>query len=243
MADALVHTSIEPQNLLEIKDLSLNLDGPEGSIAILKNISMTLQKGECVALIGPSGSGKTSLLTCIAGLQNFTSGHLNIHGTAIETLNEAERAAFRRKTMGIVFQNFHLVPTMTALENVGLPLEISYQTNWHQKAEDTLKAVGLHHRLAHLPAQLSGGEQQRVALARALVHQPSLILADEPTGNLDGKTGEQVIELLFDLVKKQNSSLLLITHDTNLAERCDRKIRLQDGSIVSQIFSGERQSR
>lgn len=200
-------------------------------VDILRGISLDIKQGERVSVVGPSGSGKTTLLMVLSGLQKPTEGSVNIAGHDITEMNEDALANFRRENVGIVFQNFHLVPTMTALENVATPLEFAGDKQAFEKAEKTLESVGLGHRLKHYPGQLSGGEQQRAALARALVAGPKLLLADEPTGNLDGETGEKVIQLLFDLSKSHGTTLVLVTHDTELAGRCDRQIAIADGMI------------
>lgn len=186
-----------------------------------------------MGLVGPSGSGKTSLLMVVAGLERPTEGRVHVAGDNITGLSEDKLALFRRQHTGIVFQNFHLVPTMTALENVALPLEFAGRGQAFELAREQLGAVGLGHRLEHYPGQLSGGEQQRVALARAFITEPTLLLADEPTGNLDGKTGDLVMELLFDLHARKNTTLLLITHAPTLAEKCNRILTMADGNIVS----------
>ena len=191
-----------------------------------------MHAGETVGLIGPSGSGKTSLLMIIAGLERPTAGRVAVAGEDHSALDEDGLAAFRGRSIGVVFQNFHLVPAMTALENVALPLDLAGAPGAFARAKELLAAVGLSRRLTHYPAQLSGGEQQRVALARAFVAEPALLLADEPTGNLDGATGAAVIELLFDLHRRRRTTLLLITHDPALADRCARTIELKDGRIV-----------
>jgi putative ABC transport system ATP-binding protein len=201
-------------------------------VNILKGISLRVEAGERIGLVGPSGSGKSSLMMLMGGLERPTSGRVFIAGSDLSTLDEDGLARFRRDSVGIVFQNFHLVPTMTAMENVALPAEFAGRADAFERAADGLRSVGLAHRLEHYPGQLSGGEQQRVALARALVCAPKLVLADEPTGNLDGETGRQVIALLFDLARRQGTTLILITHDNSLAESCDRIVRLHDGLIV-----------
>jgi Predicted ABC-type transport system involved in lysophospholipase L1 biosynthesis, ATPase component len=204
-------------------------------VPILRGIDLDLLQGERVGLVGPSGSGKTSLLMVIAGLERVTRGRIHAAGQDITRLDEDALARFRRDHVGIVFQNFHLVPTMTAIENVALPLELAGAADAFLRAEASLAAVGLAQRARHYPAQLSGGEQQRVALARAFAGEPRLLLADEPTGNLDAATGEAVIRLLFDLQRRRGTTLLLITHDPALADACDRVVEIRDGRI-----SGER---
>jgi putative ABC transport system ATP-binding protein len=218
--------------MLDLADVQLELRSAAGMVNILKGISLQVEAGERVGLVGPSGSGKSSLMMLIGGLERPTGGRVRVAGQDLSKLDEDGLARFRRDNVGIVFQNFHLVPTMTAMENVALPAEFAGRSDAFERATDGLKAVGLGHRLEHYPGQLSGGEQQRVALARALVAQPRLVLADEPTGNLDGETGRQVIALLFDLARRQGTTLILITHDNALAERCDRIVRLTDGLIV-----------
>ncbi|MCC9620981.1 ABC transporter ATP-binding protein [Thalassospira sp. MA62] len=226
-----------PEQTINVQNLKLRLQGPAGIVEILKGVDLSVNAGECVSLVGPSGSGKTSLLMVIAGLEQAQEGVVNICGNDLRALDEDGLALYRRHHVGIVFQDFHLVPTMSALENVALPMEFAGRKDAFEKARSELEAVGLGHRIDHYPGQLSGGEQQRVALARALATDPELLLADEPTGNLDGTTGETIIELLFDLTKRRGSTLLLITHDQGLADRCDRSIMLRDGEIVSQLES------
>ncbi len=229
-----VTTGATRQRTVDVSGLKLSLKGPAGIVDILKGVDIQIDAGERVSLVGPSGSGKTSLLMVIAGLEQAQAGTINICGEDLRKLDEDGLALYRRHHVGIVFQDFHLVPTMTALENVALPMEFAGRKDAFERAEAELKAVGLGHRIGHYPGQLSGGEQQRVALARALATDPELLLADEPTGNLDGATGETIIELLFDLAKRKGSTLLLITHDPGLASRCDRSIMLRDGEIVTQ---------
>jgi putative ABC transport system ATP-binding protein len=221
-----------PQVMLDLSDVKLELRSAAGMVNILKGITLQVEAGERVGLVGPSGSGKSSLMMLMGGLERQTSGTIRVAGHDLSGLDEDGLARFRRDNVGIVFQNFHLVPTMTALENVALPAEFAGRSDAFDLAAHGLKAVGLRHRLEHYPGQLSGGEQQRCALARALVAGPKLVLADEPTGNLDTGTGSQVIALLFDLARRQGTTLILITHDNALAERCDRVIRLADGYIV-----------
>jgi putative ABC transport system ATP-binding protein len=204
-----------------------------GQVNILRGVDLALAEGEAVGLVGPSGSGKTSLLMLLAGLERATSGRLVVAGRELGAMDEDGLARFRRDTLGIVFQAFHLVPTMTALENVAIPLEFAGRADAFGRAREALASVGLGHRLAHYPGQLSGGEQQRVALARAFVAGPRLILADEPTGNLDRATGERVMDLLFGLRERHGTTLLLVTHDPALAARCDRVVRMDDGVVVT----------
>lgn len=186
-----------------------------------------------MSIIGPSGSGKTSLMMLMAGLETPTAGNVVIHNQDITHFSEDRLAGFRRDTLGIVFQNFHLVPTMTAIENVALPLEFAGHKDAFAYAKNMLESVGLGARTGHFPSQLSGGEQQRVALARALVMKPKILLADEPTGNLDQDTGQHIIDLMFELHKEHNTTLILITHDSSLAERCERQIVIKDGALCN----------
>ena len=221
------------QSAVLLKDVTLTLPSRAGNVEILKGVDLSVKSGEAIGIVGPSGSGKTSLLMLIAGLERATSGTLEVSGTSLKNKNEDALAAFRRDTIGIIFQSFHLIPTMTALENVAVPLEFRGVANAMQLAEGKLKRVGLGHRLSHYPGQLSGGEQQRVAIARALASGARILLADEPTGNLDQETGEQIIKLLFELRQQEGASLLLITHDRALAKRCDRIAEVRDGKIIS----------
>ena len=220
--------------IIELSDVMLQLESRAGRVSILKGIDLSIHERESVAIVGPSGSGKTSLLMVMAGLEPASSGRVEICGHPFHSLGEDSLALVRGRHLGIVFQSFHLVATMTALENVALPLEFAGRGDAFPVAEKMLEDVGLAERFHHFPAQLSGGEQQRVALARALAAGPRLILADEPTGNLDGATGEQVVDLLFRLQSKSEATLVLVTHDERLARRCDRVIRMSDGRIASQ---------
>lgn len=219
--------------MIEIENLHLKLASDAGEVKILNGIDLTVGAGETVSIIGPSGSGKTSLMLLLAGLERASAGRVRIDGAEITALSEDKLALFRRREIGIVFQAFHLIPTMTALENVATPLELAGDVQAFARAREALESVGLGHRLAHYPSQLSGGEQQRVALARAIAPKPKILLADEPTGNLDLETGLKVIDLMFNLQQRQGATLLLITHDTALARRCGRIIHLADGRIVA----------
>jgi putative ABC transport system ATP-binding protein len=218
---------------VEIGNLHLTLASTAGAVNILRGIDLRIARGETVAITGPSGSGKSTLLMAMAGLERPTSGSVRIAGADLGTLDEDRLALFRRDHVGIVFQAFHLIPTMTALENVAVPLEFAGDRDAFVHSKARLEAVGLAHRLEHYPGQLSGGEQQRVALARAFAAEPPLLLADEPTGNLDTATGSSIIELLFGLRARRNATLVLVTHDNDLARRCDRILRLHDGRIVT----------
>jgi putative ABC transport system ATP-binding protein len=217
--------------LVRIRDLHLTVPSAAGPVNILRGVDLDIGRGEAVGLVGPSGSGKTSVLMVLAGLERATSGSVLLDGQEVTRLNEDALAKLRREKVGIVFQAFHLIPTMTALENVAIPLELAGVRNAGARARAALDAVGLSHRLTHLPGQLSGGEQQRTAIARAFVTEPALLLADEPTGNLDHATGESVIDLLFALRERTGATLLLITHDQALAARCDRQVHLSDGRV------------
>ena len=221
--------------LVQIRNLRLTVPSAAGPVNILRGVGIDIARGEAVGLVGPSGSGKTSLLMVLAGLERVTSGSIKLDGQEITGLDEDALARMRRDRIGIVFQAFHLIPTMTALENVAVPLELAGRRDAFPRAEEALRAVGLSHRLTHLPGQLSGGEQQRVALARAFAPEPALLLADEPTGNLDHATGAAVMDLLFDLRARTGATLLLITHDRELAERCDRQIHLADGCVTEPV--------
>ena len=217
--------------VISLSQVQLALGSGASRVVILKNISLDIAKGEAVALVGPSGSGKSTLLMTMAGLERPDSGQIRIQGTALDTLSEDALALFRGKTIGIVFQSFHLIPTMTALENVAVPLELAGRTDAYSRAKAELARVGLSTRLHHMPAQLSGGEQQRVAIARALAPDPAILVADEPTGNLDEANGRAIIELIFALRAERGATLMLVTHDADLAGHCDRQIRLRSGEI------------
>jgi putative ABC transport system ATP-binding protein len=218
--------------LIELTDVHLTLASAAGQVNILRGINLAVAAGESVAVVGPSGSGKSTMLMVMAGLERPSAGTVRVAGQDITGFDEDRMALFRREHIGIVFQAFHLIPTMTALENVAVPLEFAGDRQAFDHARRGLEAVGLGHRLTHYPGQLSGGEQQRVALARAFAAEPPLLFADEPTGNLDAATGAQIIELLFDLRARKNSTLILITHDRDLAARCDRTLRMHDGRIA-----------
>ncbi len=215
-----------------LEDVHLTLGSEAGPVNILRGLNLHVAAGEVLGVVGPSGSGKSSMMMLIGGLERASQGRVIVAGQALGQMDEDSLASFRRDHVGIVFQDFHLVPTMTALENVALPLEFAGRRDAFAMAEHWLDRVGLGHRLRHYPGQLSGGEQQRTALARALAPEPALLLADEPTGNLDGATGNQVISLLFELTARQGTTVMLITHDMALAQRCHRIIRLRDGVIA-----------
>jgi putative ABC transport system ATP-binding protein len=218
--------------IISLIDVSLTLPSLAGPVTILKSVSLHVQPGETIAIIGPSGSGKSSMMAVMTGLERATSGKVNIAGADFSTLDEDGLSRARRGRIGIVLQAFHLLPTMTALENVAVPLELAGLPDAFTVARAELTAVGLGNRTDHYPSQLSGGEQQRVAIARAIAGRPPVLFADEPTGNLDGTTGAAIIDLLFSLNRDRNTTLVLITHDTALAARCQRQIRMADGLIV-----------
>ena len=218
--------------ILALTDARLTLAGNAGPVDILKGITLSIQRGETVGLIGPSGSGKSSLLMLLGGLERASGGRVLALGQDLTAMDEDALARFRRGNMGVVFQSFHLIPTMTALENVALPLELAGAADAFPRAEAELTAVGLGPRMHHYPAQLSGGEQQRVALARAAAPRPAILLADEPTGNLDGVNGQAIMDLLFGLRDRHGATLVLVTHAPELAARCDRVIRLADGLVL-----------
>ncbi len=217
--------------MVTAQGLHLTLPAASGPVNVLAGVDFTVTAGESVGIVGPSGSGKTSLLMLIAGLERATGGTITVAGQNITHLSEDALARFRRENVGIVFQSFHLIPTMTALENVALPLEFAGAADAFDRAAEGLRAVGLGHRLGHLPGQLSGGEQQRVAVARAFAPSPRLLLADEPTGNLDLETGRLVMDLLFGMQARTGATLMLITHDVALAARCGRQLHMADGRI------------
>jgi putative ABC transport system ATP-binding protein len=219
--------------LLEACDVSKSVSGPEGRLDILRGVSLRIMPGETFAIVGTSGSGKTTLLGLLAGLDTAESGRITLDGHALEQLDEEARADLRRRLVGFVFQSFHLLPALTAEENVMLPLELEGSNSARQRAREALDAVGLGARRRHYPAQLSGGEQQRVAIARAFVHGPRVLFADEPTGNLDQRTGHHICDLLFALNRDHGTTLVLVTHDATLAARCDRQIELEEGRVVA----------
>ncbi len=217
--------------VIVLQDVALTLMGNAGPVNILRGIDLETRAGETLGLVGPSGSGKSSLLMLMGGLETASGGRIEVLGQDLTAMSEDRLARFRRENMGVVFQSFHLIPTMTALENVATPLELAGASDAFARAAEALDEVGLAARRDHYPAQLSGGEQQRVALARATVTRPRILLADEPTGNLDGATGEAIIRLLFDLRDRHGATLVLVTHAPELAARCDRVLRLRDGAL------------
>lgn len=224
-------------DILALTDARLTLAGNAGPVEILKGITLTVHRGETVGLIGPSGSGKSSLLMLMGGLERATAGRVLALGQDLTAMDEDALARFRRGNMGVVFQSFHLIPTMTALENVALPLELAGASDAFPRAEAELAAMGLGNRMHHYPSQMSGGEQQRVALARAAAPRPAILLADEPTGNLDGVNGQAIMDLLFSLRDRHGATLVLVTHAPELAARCDRIIRLADGRLAPETHA------
>ena len=224
--------------ILSLRDVTLALDGNAGRVEILHGITLAVAAGETLGLVGPSGSGKSSLLMIMGGLERATMGTVAAAGHDLSAMGEDALARFRRNHMGVVFQSFHLIPTMTALENVATPLELAGRRDAFARAAEELAAVGLGDRMDHYPAQLSGGEQQRVALARAAAPRPRILLADEPTGNLDGATGAVIMDLLFGLRDRHGATLVLVTHAPELTDRCDRVIRLVDGRVAGEQPAG-----
>lgn len=218
--------------IVELTDVHLHLASASGEVNILRGLDLSVAAGETVGIVGPSGSGKSTMMMVIAGLERPTSGSVRVAGNDLRQLDEDALALFRRRSVGIVFQAFHLVPTMSAVENVAVPLEFARIPDAFDRARASLNTVGLGDRLAHYPAQLSGGEQQRVAIARAFATEPALLLADEPTGNLDGETGARIIDILFERAERLGTTLLLITHDMAIAGRCSRVVQLRDGRIT-----------
>ena len=218
--------------IISLQNVSLTLKGNAGNVNIIKNISLNIDQGESVGLIGPSGSGKSSLLMLAGGLERASSGEIEILGQVITEMSEDRLSMLRRNKVGVVFQSFHLIPTLTALENVATPLEISFSKNPNKHAIMALDRVGLSHRADHYPSQLSGGEQQRVALARAYVSNPKILLADEPTGNLDEENTKAIVDLLFKIKNENDTTLILVTHSRELAKKCDRIIKIRDGKLL-----------
>ena len=224
---------LDPTNTVDLRDVHVRLKGPAGEIDILRGLSLTARRGEALGIVGPSGSGKSTMMMVAAGLERATGGMVRVAGQELTGMSEDALALFRRAHVGIVFQSFHLIPTMTALENVAVPLEFAGRRDAFDVAAEELQAVGLGHRIGHYPGQLSGGEQQRVALARAFAPRPHLLLADEPTGNLDTRTAQSVFELFHRINAQFGCAILVVTHDPRLAADCGRTIQLVDGHIVS----------
>jgi putative ABC transport system ATP-binding protein len=224
--------AIDDNLAIQLENVKLSLPSLAGEVHILRGINLAVKNGESIGVVGPSGGGKSSMMMVIAGLERVTSGTVKTAGFNLSNYNEDKLAEFRRDNVGIVFQNFHLIPTMSAIENISIPMEFAGFDNHHERARQLLEKVGLENRADHYPEQLSGGEQQRVALARAFATKPAILLADEPTGNLDQKTGKKVMDLIFELHGDSNTTMLLISHDPVLANRCDRIISLADGKII-----------
>lgn len=222
---------MDNNHIITLSDIELKFKGQDFDVNILNGINLKIVAGASVAILGPSGSGKSSLLSIMTGLERQTAGTVTVVGQCLDDMNEDELALFRLDNIGIVLQSFHLIPTMTALENVSVPLELARRRDARERASEILTDVGLDHRLSHYPSQLSGGEQQRVALARAMAAEPKILFADEPTGNLDGATGQKIIDLIFSLQRKYGTTLILITHDPSLAEKCHDTLRIEDGLI------------
>jgi putative ABC transport system ATP-binding protein len=225
-------------NVLEAHELGKQVSSPEGTLTILSGVSFAITAGESVAVVGPSGAGKSTLLALLAGLDLPTEGHVVLNNANLSLLDEDGRAQLRAENVGFVFQSFHLVPSLNALENVMLPLELAGQKNARDAAREIIEKVGLQERWSHYPAQLSGGEKQRVAIARGFATEPAVLFADEPTGNLDSRTGANIMELMFELNRNSSTTLILVTHDQSLAERCDRIISLDVGKLVSDVRVG-----
>lgn len=225
--------------MIELQHIAMRYRMAGTDITVLNDLNLSVSHGERVAIIGPSGSGKTTLLLLLTGLAEASDGDIRIDGESLASMNSDQRADLRRERIGIVFQSFHLIPSLTAAENVALPLDIAGTRGSRERAEKLLERVGLGSRRQHYPAQLSGGEQQRVAIARALVHDPRLLVADEPTGNLDEQTGQIIMELLFEMNREAGTTLLLVTHDQELAARCGRTLRLHDGALHPQAPAGD----
>ena len=221
------------RDVLSAHELTKQVSSPEGSLTILSDVSFSVTAGESVAIVGPSGAGKSTLLALLAGLDLPTSGYVSLNGANLGELDEDGRARVRAESVGFVFQSFHLVPSLNALENVMLPLELAGKGNAREESKRIVEQVGLGDRWSHYPAQLSGGEKQRVAIARAFATEPAVLFADEPTGNLDARTGETIMQLMFALNRSSSTTLVLVTHDTGLAERCDRVLSLDAGKLVS----------
>ena len=223
-----------PRPAIELHDVHVNLGRGAARVHVLRGVRLGVEPGEAVGLVGPSGSGKSTLLMVIAGLERVDAGIVKLDGERVDQMSEDDLARFRGSRVGVVFQSFHLLPTMTALENVAVPLELRGSPDAFKTAERELRAVGLGDRMSHYPAQLSGGEQQRVALARALAPRPAILVADEPTGNLDEASGRAIVDLMFELRRDRGTTLLLVTHDPGLAARCDRRVRMRSGEILDE---------
>jgi putative ABC transport system ATP-binding protein len=233
-------SATERPAMIQLRDVHVTLPSTAGPVKILRGVDLDVPAGGSVSVVGPSGSGKSTLLAVIGGIERPTSGSVRINGQDLGSLDEDELASFRGRQIGILFQAFHLIPTMTALENVAVPLELAGERHAFGQAAARLAEVGLAHRAGHYPGQLSGGEQQRVALARAMSNHPRLLLADEPTGNLDQDTGHEIVELLFGVQRERDMTLLLITHEPHLASRCAHQLRMADGRLYQPVTAGHR---
>jgi putative ABC transport system ATP-binding protein len=231
--EQILQGKVSVQNVIELAGVDLTLGDGAALVHVLKGVSITIGRGETISLLGPSGSGKSTLLMILAGLERPDAGMVRVGGRDLNTMSEDDLARFRGENIGVVFQSFQLIPTMTALENVAIPLELAGKPDAFARAQAELESVGLGDRLSHYPTRLSGGEQQRVALARALAPDPLILAADEPTGNLDSETGAAVIDLIFAQQRRRGATLVLVTHDHGLAARCDRRVRLRSGAIVA----------
>jgi len=225
--------------VIALDRVNLKLGSAASQVHVLKNVGLSVPRGEAVGIVGPSGSGKTTLLMVLAGLERPDSGSVEVAGARLDQMSEDDIARFRGRNIGFVFQSFHLIANMTALENVAVPLELAGTDDAFDRARAELEAVGLKDRLTHYPGQLSGGEQQRVAIARALAPEPAILIADEPTGNLDQDTGRQIADLIFDTQKKRGTSFVLVTHDAALAERCDRQVRVRSGEVFADAVTAK----
>ena len=232
---AILQTANVPSPVIDLSQVHLTLGSGASQVHVLKGMDLVVESGQSVGVVGPSGSGKSTLLMVIGGLERADSGKVILDGHDLEAMSEDELATFRGRNIGIVFQSFHLIPNMTALENVAVPLELAGDENALAKAEQELIAVGLGERLTHYPTEMSGGEQQRVAFARALAPNPKILIADEPTGNLDDETGKQITDLLFEKQRERGMTLVLVTHDRTLAEKCQRVVRVRSGEIESSV--------
>ncbi|MEM1378230.1 MAG: ABC transporter ATP-binding protein [Pseudomonadota bacterium] len=220
--------------VIHLKNVDLTLGGADNPVHVLKSVNLEVEGGEAIGIVGPSGSGKTTLLMVLAGLERADTGEVNVAGARLDTMSEDAVAAFRGKNIGFVFQSFHLIANMTALENVAVPLELAGEANAFERAREELENVGLKDRLTHYPGQLSGGEQQRVAVARALAPNPKILIADEPTGNLDTTTGRQISDLIFKKQQERGMTFVLVTHDNALAAECDRNVRVRSGEVFDE---------
>ncbi len=234
-----IESATDSKHNVILRNVNVKLRSLAGELDILRDVSVAVEKSQSLAVLGPSGAGKSTLLMIMAGLERVRAGEVIMAGQNITTMSEDRLAQMRRDHIGIVFQSFHLIPTMTALENVAVPLELAGNSDAFSRAREVLAAVGLAQRVDHYPGQLSGGEQQRVALARALAPRPTVLLADEPTGNLDGETGERIIDLMFERQRAEGATLVLVTHDETLAARCDRIVRMKDGRLFDAGYSHE----